>query len=996
MTTNTTENMKYWRSIQYQEWTNEYKALIKDEFRTGESEFTNLQRRDMLKLMGASFALAGLGTACRRPVDKIMPYSKAPEGTIPGIPKYFATTRPSVLGGVGLVVETHEGRPTKIEGNELHPASLGAASIHDQAAVLELYDPDRSKTPTRPFSDGRIPGTWDEWDAFASEHFMALAKKQGEGLAFIFGGEESATLERLQKEILLKFSKAAFYTHNPVLPRNARDGAEKAFGAGARVLLRFENAKVILSVQADPLMNGAQALVNSRGFAAGRKIFKAEEAANMNRLYAVEAGFSLTGTNADHRLPLAATQTPDFLRALAHEILPEKFAAVNFSNMRFVKAVAKDLVKNSGKALIVVGENQSPEMHSLGHVLNHALGGQGKVFDVMQASAVQTKNIADLKEALNKNQVQMLVMMGVNPVYSTPAAMKFKDALKKANTLIHVGLYEDESAQSAHWHLPISHFLESWGDARAFDGTASLIQPMIAPLHHTRSDIEILAQIAQLDSRKGLDLVKATWPSIKFDQALHDGVISGTAYAVSPRSPSPQGGEGFRVRSGRDDIEILFNLDNKTLDGRYANLSWMQELADPVTKLTWGNAILVSQALAKELNITSQVKTRIYEADVVSVTLGDQSVEAPAFIMPGLADKSVIVSLGYGRENSGIIGNGVGVNFFKIMPADFTLTAQGVKIAKVGRIEQLASTQEQFAMNGDAIQEVSVLSLDNRDPAMVRTAQEFGAGEKLKKHPLDQLTDAWKYSGNKWGMVIDLSSCTGCNACVTACQSENNIPVVGKDQVMRSRALQWIRIDRYFTGDVSNPQSIAQPVPCMHCENAPCEPVCPVAATVHDTEGLNTMVYNRCVGTRYCGNNCPYKVRRFNYLDYSNSGDIYINPLDKERNTLLQMQKNPDVTIRYRGVMEKCTYCTQRIQEAKIAAKRDQKDSNHLPDGSVTPACAQTCPTKAITFGNLNDDQSQVSLLKKGPRNYDLLEELNTRPRTSYLAKLRNPNLELA
>ncbi|MEI6805666.1 MAG: Fe-S-cluster-containing hydrogenase [Myxococcaceae bacterium] len=988
-----TENMKYWRSVQYQEWTNEYKALIKDEFQAGDSEFTSLQRRDMLKLMGASFALAGLGAGCRRPVDKIMPYSKAPEGTIPGIPKYFATTRPSVLGAMGLVVETHEGRPTKIEGNELHPASLGAASIHDQAAVLELYDPDRSKVPTKPFEDGRIPGTWDEWDAFASDHFNGLVKKQGDGFAFVFGGEESKTLERLQKEILLKYPKAVFYTHNPILPKNSREGAEKAFGAGSRVLYRFEKAKVILSVQADPLMNGAQALVNARGFAAARKIYKAEEASGMNRLYAVEAGYSLTGTNADHRLPLAASQTPDFLKALAHELLPEKFAAVNFSNMRFLKALAKDLSKNKGQALIVMGENQVSELHALVHCLNHALDGQGKVFEVAAAPAVQTKNMADLVVALNKNQVQTLVMMGVNPVYSTPESLGFKDALRKAKILIHMGLYEDESAQNAHWHLPVSHFLESWGDAKAFDGTASLIQPMIAPLHNTRSDLEILAQIAQLDSRKGLDLVKASWAGINFEQALHDGVIPNTAYAVSSKTPVLP---SLSASKSSSNIEILFNLDNKTLDGRYANLSWMQELADPVTKLTWGNAILVSQALSKELGINSRVTTRIYEADVVSVTLGSQSIEAPAFIMPGLADKSVVVSLGYGRENSGIIGNGVGVNFFKIMPADFALTAQGVQIVKTGKIEKLASTQEQFAMNADAIQEVSVLSLDNRDPAKLRTAQEFAAGAKIEKHPLEQLTDAWKYTGNKWGMVIDLSSCTGCNACVTACQSENNIPVVGKDQVMRSRALQWIRVDRYFTGDVSNPQSIAQPVPCMHCENAPCEPVCPVAATVHDTEGLNTMIYNRCVGTRYCGNNCPYKVRRFNYLDYSNSGNIYINPLDKERNTLLQMQKNPDVTIRYRGVMEKCTYCTQRVQEAKIAAKRDQTDSNHLPDGAVTPACAQTCPTKAITFGNLNDDQSRVSILKNSERNYNLLEELNTRPRTSYLAKLRNPNLELA
>ena len=613
---------------------------------------------------------------------------------------------------------------------------------------------------------------------------------------------------------------------------------EKAFGAGSRVLYRLENAQVILSVQADPLQN----MIYSRGFAAGRKIYKAEEALSMNRLYAVEAGYSLTGTNADHRLPVSVSHTPHFLKALAHELFPSQFTAVKFENMRFVRALAKDLLANKGRSLIVVGESQAPEIHVLGHYLNHALGGQSRVFDVFSGPVKAVQDAADLVNALNQNQVQALVMLGVNPVYSTPSQLGFSDALKRAKTVIHVGLYQDESAQKAHWHLPQSHFLESWGDARANDGTASLIQPMIAPLHHSRSDLEILAQMAGMESRKGLDLVRATWTSIDFEQALHDGVVSKTAYSIAVKTPSLPNLSRSKVSSG---IEILFNLDTKVLDGRFANLSWMQELADPVTKLSWGNALLVSQALAKELGINSRVKDRIYEADVVSVTVEGQTLEAPTFIMPGLAPMSVVAVLGYGREQAGVIGNQVGVNFFKIQPASGSMCAQGVQITKLNRVLQLASTQEQFAMNGDAILEVGVLSLEKRDPAKLRTVQAFGAVEKIEEHEAAQMTDAWKYTGNKWGMVIDLSSCTGCNACVTACQSENNIPVVGKEQVMRSRALQWIRVDRYFTGDVANPQSIAQPVPCMHCENAPCEPVCPVAATVHDTEGLNAMVYNR-------------------------------------------------------------------------------------------------------------------------------------------------------
>ncbi|MES2503477.1 MAG: Fe-S cluster-containing hydrogenase [Myxococcota bacterium] len=987
--------MKYWRSVQYQEWTDEYKNLVKHEFQDGQSEFTSLQRRDMLKLMGASFALAGLGTACRRPVDKIMPYSKAPEGTIPGVSKYFATTRPCAWGATGLVVETHEGRPTKIEGNTLHPASLGTASIHDQASVLELYDPDRSRTPMRAFGEGQVPSTWGEWDAFADEHFRALQKTQGEGLAFVLNGEESPTIERLKKEVLLKFPKAVFYVHQPLALVNTKAGAEKAFGAGSRVMYRLENAKVILTVQADPIMCGPSAKMNARGFAQGRKIFKAEQASSMNRLYSVEANYSLTGTNADHRLPLSVFETPGFLNALAYELFPGRFAAAGFKDAKFVKALAKDLLKNKGQAVIVVGETLPAECHVLAHALNQALDAQGKVFDVLKASVTTERNVNQLAEDLGRSQINTLVMFSVNPVYSSAAKLKLTDALKKASTVIHAGIYADETAQLAHWHLPLNHFLESWGDARAFDGTVSFIQPMIDPLFGSRSDIEVLAQIADLPSKKGQELLKATWSGAKWEQALHDGVLPGTAYPIAAKNTVSAAAVAGAKALQNGEVEILFGFDHKVLDGRYANLSWMQELADPVTKITWGNAILVSQAMAVKMGIQSKVTDRLYNADVLSVTLDGQTTEAPAFIMPGLADNSVIVSLGYGREKAGTIGNGVGVNFFKLLPASGSRVSSNALIKRTGKTEKLASTQEQFAMNGDAIQEVSVLSLEKRDPAKLRTAKEFGDGAKIKKPETAQMTEAWKYTGNKWGMVIDLTSCIGCNACVTACQSENNIPVVGKDQVMRSRALQWIRVDRYFTGDVKNPMSIAQPVPCMHCENAPCEPVCPVAATVHDTEGLNTMIYNRCVGTRYCGNNCPYKVRRFNYLDYSNSGNIYINPLDKERNVLLQMQKNPDVTIRYRGVMEKCTYCTQRIQEAKISAKREHQDSNDLPDGAVTPACAQTCPTQAITFGNLNDDESRVSVLKLSDRNYDLLGELNTRPRTSYLAKLRNPNLEL-
>jgi MoCo/4Fe-4S cofactor protein with predicted Tat translocation signal len=1041
------EQMKYWRSVEHRQRTQNYVDLIKDEFKDGDSEISGMQRRDMLKLMGASFALAGAGVSCRRPVDNIMPYSKAPEGIIPGIPNYFATARPSVMGAVGLVVESHEGRPTKIEGNPEHPFSAGAAGIHDQAAILEMYDPDRSRVPIMKSDSIRLPSTWAEWDSFAQSHFASYATSQGQGLAFLLNGEDSPTINALKKAILAKYPKSVFFDYNPLALANTEAGAQMVFGKFTRVLPVFSNAKVILTLQADPFMLGAGSLSHARGFSENRKIYAAKDVHLMNRLYVVEAAFSVTGTNADHRLRVAAAETEDFLKALTQEMLG--LEAISWTadmktqlgliakpgqsfDKKFIKALAKDLAKNKGQALIVAGEGQSAAVHGLVHVLNWALGGAGKTFRVLQIAekdnlgACDTTSLAELVKQLNAGAVKTLVMLDTNPVYASAGALAFTDALQKAKTVVHLGFYDDETAQKAHWHLPMAHFLESWGDARAFDGTASIIQPLISPLFESRTSIEILSQVLAPVAKNGMELVKETWGSglgllsveKTWRKALHDGIVVGSAFAekTSPIANTATVVQNLskasKASTSLQNIEVLFQLDYSVLDGRFANLGWLQELPDPITKITWDNALLMSQTLAKALGVNSRVKGRYYQADVVSLALNGKTIELPVFIMPGLADFSVVAFLGYGRKNAGIIGNGIGVDVYPLLSADGSHVATGAQIKQTGQTYALATTQEQFAMNGDAIIDVDVLTLQKRDPARLSMVDDYAKNsdytkkldlpdslmkkEAGKSHAAPaQMTAPWPYTGNKWGMVIDLTSCIGCNACVTACQSENNIPVVGKTQVMRSRSMHWIRVDRYFTGDVKNPQSISQPVPCMHCENAPCEPVCPVAATTHDTEGLNVMAYNRCVGTRYCGNNCPYKVRRFNYLDFSNSGNIYVDAASKERNVLLQMQNNPDVTVRYRGVMEKCTYCTQRIQEAKMSTRRNGGDVNNLPDGAVTPACAQSCPTQAITFGNLNDDNSRVSKLKEVDRNYDLLRELNTRPRTSYLAKLRNPNPEL-
>lgn len=1018
-----TKLIKYWRSVQYKEWNSEYKKLTSDEFLSeNESEFTHIQRRSMLKLMGASFVLAGLGLGCRRPPDFIVPYTiNTPTGLIPGIPKYFATTFPSPLGGVGILVESHEGRPTKIEGNDLHPSSLGAASIYHQASVLELYDPDRSRDPLKKIGstlNGKSEhsvATWDDWMLFYGEHYNKIKSKDGEGMVFLFNRQESVSMDFFRKQILEQFPKVEFYFHDPLYNLNAHLGAEALFNEGARVIYNFKNANVILTIQADPFLVSPLSLINAKGFGEGRKIYKSEDIKNMNRLYCVEAAYSVTGTNADNRLPLSVSETPQFVKALAHALFPDKFPFVNFANLDFVRAVAQDLLSNKGKALIVVGESQTAEVHALVNWLNVKLDGFNKVFKVAKTPyfALQ-KDIFQLTEALRNNKVDTLFMIDVNPVYTTPESLNFATELRKAKTTVHFGLYNDETGYISDWHLPMAHFLESWGDIRSYDGTISMIQQLIDPIHRSKDLISFLSSILAgsfVDSTAFSAHLMQYTEIFDLVESYHDGFIQNTAYPdyirrerfsyaeFSDRILEAELLQEFRLPSDEfkktDSVEIVFTFDNKVLDGRYSNLGWLQELADPVTKLAWGNAVLVSQSLANFLNIDSSIRKRLYEADVISIQVGNQVVTAPAFIMPGIPDSSLIVSLGYGRQKAGVIGNNIGTDFFKIFSGKFSLNIKKAAIINTKLKKILTSTQEQFAINANAIREISVLSLGGRDPARERTKLEYVNGKKIKKYSTDQLTNPWPYTGNKWGMVIDLNLCIGCNACVLACQAENNIPVVGMEEVRRSRILHWIRIDRYFTGSVSNPKSIAQPIVCMHCENAPCEPVCPVAATVHDKEGLNTMIYNRCVGTRYCGNNCPYKVRRFNYFDYSNSGDFYVSGVNTDRNALLEMQRNPDVSVRYRGVMEKCTFCTQRIQEAKIITKRIRGNSDDMRDGSVMPACAQTCPTNAIAFGNLNDSSSLVSILKKSDRNYDLLGELNTRPRTSYLSKLTNPNLEI-
>lgn len=1045
------EKLTYWRSVDNLHRTETYIKSIESEFEGGQqSEISGLQRRSMLKLMGASMAFAGMGVACRRPEAKILPYTKQPEDIVPGKPNYYATVIADGLDAVGVLVESHEGRPTKIEGNPDHHGSLGKADMAMQASVLELYDPDRSVTPTQAFKGQRMPSNWIEWDMFAEEHFAKLAERDGEGLYFLTTRTPSPTHLRLEKELKKRFAKAVFFAYDPLALDNTQAGAALAFGRPARVHYHLEQAQVILTLQADPLMTGPEHLLHASGFAERRRVYDTSDVSKMNRLYAVEAACTVTGSNADHRFRLSAAQTGDFLRALARELfgvlgltlpvcckdggikaaLLDQVASAPAFDKKFIAALAKDLKANMGHSVIIVGENQAPAVHALAHVINMALGGEGSTFSLTEPSMVvcterSADQCRDLVKSLNDGKVDTLVMLDVNPAYNAPGALGFAKALAKAKTSIHVGLYEDETGRVASWHLPMAHFLETWSDAVSYKGVASIGQPLIAPLHAGRSTLEVLAQIAGIADRKPHALVQTTWrqgsgvlaAEKTWRKALHEGVIPGSlsAKVASPKVDTPAVVKALSSLAGKaptaQALEVVVMPSYTLRDGRLANLSWLQEMPDPVTKIVWANAMWIGPAFAKKIGLTSGLDKRKYMGELVELSANGVTLQMPAYVVPGLPDYSVTLVLGYGRTASGVVGNGVGVDVYPMLPADGAKVFQGATLKRLNTRQAVPTTQEQFAMNGEVLQETNVLSMQGRDPATLMTTQEYvrhpnaaSAKNDLKPDLMQkqgselepiQMTKSWEYTGNKWGMLIDLASCIGCNACVTACVAENNIPVVGPEQVMRGRMLHWLRVDSYKVGPVEEPRTILQPVPCMHCENAPCESVCPVAATTHDKEGLNVMTYNRCVGTRYCGNNCPYKVRRFNYFDFSNSGDIYVAPEKKERRKLLQMQYNPDVTVRYRGVMEKCTYCTQRIQEAKIEALRQKQDPNALPDGAVTPACAQTCPTQAIVFGNLNDPTSKVSKLKQGNRNYTMLNELNVRPRTSYLSRLFNPNPEL-
>ena len=1016
---------QYWRTLEELAGDPSFEDLLHREFpRQAPSEWDDgVDRRDFLKLMAASLAFAGLSGCGRAPEQHIVPYVKQPDGLTLGKPQFYATAMPFGADAIGLLVESHEGRPTKIEGNPDHPSSLGATNAFAQASVLNLYDPDRAQTVT---NLGEIK-TWSQFLDAAQTLALTFKGTRGEGLRILTGLVTSPTLAAQIQSLLTAFPLAKWHQWEPAVGDGAREGAKLAFDSYLNTVYHPEKADVILSLDADFLGSGPGHIRYAREFSRRRKLDQYAEvdrkASEMSRLYVVEPTPSVTGASADHHLPLRASEVELFVHALAGKFGLGGSAAMPPVVEKWLDAVAKDLQKHKGASLVVAGEYQPEGVHALAHAINLALGNVGNTLyytEPVEAHPVNhLESLRELCADIDANKVDTLLILGVNPVYTAPHDFDFVSKLKfdetqkrkKIQTVIHVSSHFDETSEYCDWHVAESHYLETWSDARAFDGTLSVVQPLIAPLYRTHSAREVLAAFSDKpgvsDYEAVRDGLKAASPSADFEKfwrkTLNDGVVAGSAFV--PVNVPPKNYYFFvlppALKTGSSsELEFIFRPDPCVYDGRFANNGWLQELPKPVTKLTWDNAALVSPKTAEKLGLTHNIASRggehgkIY-SNVIDIGLSNSKVTAAAWILPGQADGVVVLPLGYGRKKAGYTGTNKGFNAYavRVSNALWAATASSSVIKKTGDDYPLACTQYHFNMEGRQILQTGTLEEYRKNPNFAHDDEE----NKGKKS--DELTlykeeenpyDKMQY---RWAMAIDLNSCNGCNACVVACQSENNIAVVGKDQVMRGREMHWIRIDRYYraksaTNDPSsysasleNPETFFQPVPCQQCENAPCEQVCPVGATVHSAEGLNEMVYNRCIGTRYCSNNCPYKVRRFNFLRFQ----------DWET-PQLKLLRNPEVTVRSRGVMEKCTYCIQRINNVRIEA---EKKNETIRDGEIVTACEQACPTEAIVFGNANDKNSRVAKLREQQRNYTLLGELNARPRTTYLAAVRNPNPEL-
>ena len=993
---------KYWRTLEELADQEAFGELLEREFPRQASEWVDpVSRRGFLKLAGASMALAGLAGCTRQPLEQILPYVRQPEQLIPGKPIFYATAMPFHGHALPLLVETHEFRPTKIEGNPLHAASVGATDLFAQASILNLYDPDRSTTLT-------YMGELRSWGDFASavnskiNEKDGLKAKQGAGLRFLTGAISSPTFGWQMKAVQQAFPQSKWHRWDPVNRDNMRAGSRLALGGYYDPVYKFENAAIVLSLDAD-FLSGAwfPGFVRyARDFMHGRKL---ENGDQMNRLYVAESAPSTTGAKADHRLVLRPSEVETVARALAAKV-GAGGAAGNLTpeQQKFVDAVAADLTEHKGKCLVVPGEFQSPAVYALAQAMNSSLGNVGQTvtyIDPVEVDAVEHgQSIKELIADMNAGKVDTLVIIGGNPAYNAPVDLDFVSAVEKVKLRIQFSNYKNETTDYMHWHVPEAHYLEAWSDARSYDGTASVIQPMIMPLYDGKNLHEVLAMFTDQPGTSSHDLVQTYWksqhPTGDFEAfwrtSVHDGFVANTASPVKQLSAKAG---SLPAPAAAGEIEVSFRPDPTIYDGSFINNAWLQETPKPLSRNTWDNVAMISPAMAKAWGLYLLENQNDHQSDaqrIIEIVFPDgRKVEAPYWPQPGHPDNAVTLFLGYGQSKTGRVGTGTGYNAYKVRPSGTQYIASGAKINVTNRFWDIAVTQGHFSM-------------DDREPVKVATLEEFIQNKNFAhEHPEEEPKDNGDkqeslypnyktkenfYEKYAWGMSIDLNSCVGCQACAVACQAENNISVVGKEQVQRGREMQWIRIDSYYEGDPANPSVYFQPVPCMQCEDAPCEPVCPVGATTHSTEGLNDMVYNRCVGTRYCSNNCPYKVRRFNFFLFSNMpGTDWDTPS-------LKLGRNPDVTVRSRGVMEKCTYCVQRITQARIASEKEDRD---VRDGEIKTACEQVCPTGAITFGDINNKNSAVAKLKSSPRKYQLLAELNTRPRTTYVAAVRNPNPKL-
>jgi MoCo/4Fe-4S cofactor protein with predicted Tat translocation signal len=992
-------NPTLWRSLEEREGSASFAEGLGREFSDAAAgrDQDGLSRRDFVRLMGAATALTGVGlTGCRRPEAHLVPFAKSAEWTVPGKFLYYASAMPTPMGAIPVIVTTSDGRPTKIEGNPLHPLSNGSTDAFAQASVLNLYDPQRPREITH---DSLKVGRGD-LDNLLAKIRATAGSNGGEGLAIIVGREHSPTIERLRAALTQQFPKI-LWVQDEAIATNVV-AFDTLLGVGVRPAYDFNKADVILSIGSDFLNPADAGFGFANGFAKRR-----DPKGSMNRLYIAENHFSITGGMADHRIRVRASELGDFATAVAQAVAAKtgdsnlkalasaaKSGAVSF-DPAWINGVADDLIAAKGKGIVIAGSGLPASVQALTLGLNAVLGNLGSTITARQTTAKTVSSLADLSAAMKAGAVQTLLILGGNPVHTAPADLDFPNLLSRVPETLHLSLFADETSKVTHWQVPAAHYLESWGDARSLDGTVCAVQPMILPLWNGLSTIDILAALAgeKVDGPSAIRTTFASYAKDSSDAAwntfLKNGFVVGSAFPSA--SPSlNQTASVSAVQSGSpasEGFEAVFLRSSSVDDGRYANNSWLQETPDFVTKLVWDNAVLVSPADAKALGIE--------DGGWLKLTAGGRSIEAAALIAPGHADHSVSIALGYGRKGLSHVMEKVGFDAYPLRDSSALCFRSGVKVERLPKDYYVfARTQEHENMEGRNIAREGTLEQFKEEPGFAAEMDgELAAPKSIYPTPsYDQ--------GLQWGMSIDLNSCIGCNACLVACRSENNVPVVGKSQVLKGRDMAWIRIDRWFASadhKEENLEMIPMAVMCQQCETAPCEAVCPANATVHSEEGLNLMAYNRCIGTRYCANNCPWKVRRFNWFDYNERplDELYFGPLaHKGMADSLKMSKNPNVTVRMRGVMEKCTFCIQRIEEAKIgrSVAAGASDVEKTPLPAFKTACQQACPSESIVFGNINDPKSRVSKAKADPRTYSSLAYLNTRPRVSYMARVRNPN----